>query len=141
MRATTFVVFMRFIGAAGIGSFLGAAAAGLVAVATGRVFAPASSWVAALPVLALLGALLTAGVARLTRLWLVPQLTRRRLLWGAVAGAILTPLAIAVGQLGDLLPVALVMPIGSVVTAVLWVRWFRQRHRVSDTPAHALRTE
>lgn len=140
MRATTFVVFWRFIGAAGVGSFLGAAVAGLVAVVTARVFADGSPWVTGLPVLAVLGALVMAGVARLTRFWLVPRLVRHRMLWGAVAGSVVTPLAVAVGQLGDLLPVALVMPIGSVVTAALWVRWFRGRHQTSRIREHVLRT-
>jgi len=129
MRVTTFVVFLRFIGAAGVGAYLGAAAAGLVAVLTGRVFAPASTWVTALPVLAVFGAPLTAGVARLTRSWLLPKNTGRRVLWGTAVGAVLTPLAIAIGQLGTLFTIGmLLMLIGSVTTAVLWARWFRTIH-------------
>lgn len=129
MRVTTFVVFWRFIGAAGVGAYLGAAAAGLVAVLTGRVFAPGSPWVTALPVLIVFGALLTVGAARLTRFWFLPKVTSRRWLWGAAAGAVLAPLAIAIGQLGNLLAVGMLLMLGgAVTTAVLWVRWFRATH-------------
>ncbi|RAS59520.1 hypothetical protein C8D87_114132 [Lentzea atacamensis] len=128
MRFSSFVAFLRFIGAFGAGAYFGAAAAGLVAVVTGRVFAPGSTWVAALPFLVILGAVLTAGAAWLTRLWLLPKLRRRRKRWGAAAGVVLTPLAVAFGELGDLAPLGVVLVlIGAVTTAVLWVRWFRAR--------------
>lgn len=136
MRVTTFVVFLRLIGAAGVGAYLGAAVAGLVAVLTGRAFAPAGTWVTALPVLAVFGALLTAGVARLTRLWLLPKASGRRALWGAAAGAVLAPLAVAVGRMGTLVDVGLLLVLaGSLITAVQWVRWFRAAHPTSRTRA------
>lgn len=129
MRVTTFVVFARLLGAIGVGTYLGAAVAGLIAVLTGQALVSGSPWVTALPVLTVLGAVLTAAVAWLTRFWLLPRVTRRRTLWGAVAGAILTPLAIAIGQLGDLFAVGMLpILIGAVTTAVLWVRWFRATH-------------
>ncbi|GAA2678833.1 MULTISPECIES: hypothetical protein [Actinosynnema] len=132
MRVTTFVVFLRLIGAAGVGAYVGAAAAGLIVVLTGRVFSPAGTWVTALPVLAVFGALLTAGVARLTRFWLLPRVTGHRVLLGAAAGAVLAPLTVAVGQPGALFNVALLlMLIGAVATAVPWARWFRATHSTS----------
>ncbi|WNV83149.1 hypothetical protein [Umezawaea sp. Da 62-37] len=131
MRVTAVVLYMRFIGAAGVGSYLGAATAGLIAVITGSVFAPGSIWAAAVPGLALLGALLTTGVARLTRFWLLPSITHRRTLWGAAAGAVLTPLAVGGSQPGVPINLTLLlMLIGSIVTAVLWTRWFRATHTV-----------
>jgi hypothetical protein len=130
MRFSSFVVFFRFIGAFGAGSYLGAAAAGLLAVVTGRVFAPGSTWVTALPFLAVLGALLTAGAAWLTRRWLFPTFQHRRKLWGAAAGVVLTPLAVAFGELGDLSKIGvLFILVGALTTAVLWARWFRARLR------------
>lgn len=129
MRVTTFVVFWRFIGAAGVGAGAGAAIAGLIAVLTGRAFAPGSPWLTALPVLVVFGALLGLGVARLTRFWLLPTIARLRLLWGTLAGAVVVPLAIAIGQLGNLRAVGmLLMLIGGITTAVIWVRWFRATH-------------
>lgn len=143
MRATTLVVFFRGLGSLGVGSYLGAALAGLVAVLTGRAFAAGSTWVTALPVLAVLGAILTAAAFAATRGWVLPKFARahrhwmlRRWLWGAVAGVVLAPLAIAVGDLGSLLsPIGLpLMLIGAVATLVMWVRWYRTTH-----PAGAVR--
>ena len=137
MRFTTAVVFGRFIGACGVGSYLGAAIAGALAVVTGRAFAPGSSWLLGVPFLALIGAVLVIGVAWLTRYWLLPRV-RRRLLWGSVAGLVLTPLAVAFGQLGDLATVGLVPVVaGAVTTAVLWVRWFNRSRRVRRSQAYA----
>jgi hypothetical protein len=145
MRATAFVVFWRFIGSFGVGTYLGAAAAGLIALLTGTVFAAGSTWATGLPVLAVLGAIITAVVSRLTRPWLLPKLARHRWLWGAAAGLLLGPLAIAVGELGGLLaPVGLpLMFIGAVTTVVLWVRWYRATHptpgrRVNPAPGRSL---
>ncbi|MEU7477070.1 hypothetical protein AB0A63_13870 [Lentzea sp. NPDC042327] len=125
MRFTTAVTFARFIGACGVGSYLGAATAGLVALLSGKAFEPGSPWLAGVPFLAVIGALVTAVAFRLTRYWLLPKL-RRRLLWGALAGAVLTPFAVAVGQLGDLRPLAAwLMLAGALPTGWLWARWFR----------------
>ncbi|MFI6029455.1 hypothetical protein [Amycolatopsis magusensis] len=124
MRATRVILFFRLLGAVGVGTYIGLAAAGMLAVLTGRVFVPGSTWTTALPLLIPLGALLTAGATRLTRFWLLPKLRSRRALAGAAAGAILTPLAVAFSQLGDLTSVGLLPPaIGAVITAALWVRW------------------
>lgn len=137
MRFTTAVVFARFIGACGVGTYIGAAAAGLLALLTGRVLVPGSPWLTGLPFLVVIGAVVTTGVARLTRFWLLPKL-RRRLLWGAVAGAVLTPLAVAVGQAGDLSTIAaLLMLAGAATTSWLWVRWFRRSRQVPHIRAYA----
>ena len=126
MRATTFVVFLRFIGAAGVGASLGASVAGLIAVLTGRALGPGSPWLTALPVLVVLGALVGTSVAWLTRFWLLPAVARRRAGWGALAGAVVVPLTIAIGQLGTLSAVGtLLMLAGAATTAVVWVRWTR----------------
>lgn len=137
MGVSTFVVFWRFLGSIGVGTYLGAAVAGTVALVTGKVFAAGSTWAAALPVLAVLGAGITAVVFRMTRPWLLPKIHRFRWLWGAAAGLLLGPLAIAVGDLGGLLqPVGLPpMLIGAVTTVVLWVRWFRRTHPLGGTRA------
>jgi hypothetical protein len=128
MRVTTFVVFWRFIGAVGVGAGCGAAIAGLIAVLTGRAFAPGSPWLTALPVLVVFGAALGAGVGPLTRFWLLPKVAHRAG-WGALAGAVVAPLAIAIGQLGNLLAVGmLLMLAGAITTAVVWIRWFRATH-------------
>lgn len=143
MRATTLVVFFRGLGSLGVGSYLGAAVAGLIAVLTGRAFATGSTWVAALPVLVIFGAILTAAAFAATRGWVLPAFARqhrrfmlRRWLWGAIAGVVLGPLAIAIGDLGSLLsPIGLpLIAIGGVSTFVLWVRWYRKTH-----PAGAVR--
>ncbi|GAB3162203.1 hypothetical protein GCM10027258_80820 [Amycolatopsis stemonae] len=140
MRVTTFVVFWRFIGAAGIGAGVGAAVAGLIAVLTGRAFAPASPWLTALPVLIVFGAPVGIAVARLTRLWLLPAIARHRLLWGTLAGAVVVPLAIAIGQLGNLLAVGMVLMLaGAVTTTVVWVRWFRDTHPAPGARTNAAR--
>ncbi len=145
MRATAFVIFWRFIGSFGVGSYLGAAVAGLVALLTGKVFAAGSTWVTGLPVLVVFGAIITAVVSRLTRPWLLPRFARHRWLGGAVAGLLLGPLAIAVGELGGLLdPVGMpLMFIGAAITVVLWVRWYRATHptpgrRVNYAPGRSL---
>jgi hypothetical protein len=137
MGVTAFVVFWRFIGSFGVGTYLGAAVAGVVALATGKVFATGSTWAAALPVLAILGAAITAAVFRLTRPWLLPRIVRFRWLWGAAAGVLLGPLAIAVGDLDGLLkPVGLpLMAIGAATTVVLWVRWYRRTHPLTGARA------
>ncbi|MCP2242514.1 MULTISPECIES: hypothetical protein [Lentzea] len=128
MRVTALVVFMRLIGAGGVGAYVGAAASGLIAVLTGKVFAPGSPWTTGLPFLIVIGAVLTMGIARLTRAWFLPAVATRRILWGAAAGAVLLPLAVAVGELGDLAPIAVgLMAIGWVTTVVLWIQWFRRR--------------
>lgn len=128
MRVSTLVLFLRFIGAGGVGAYVGAAASGLIAVLTGKVFAPGSPWVAGLPFLIVIGAVLTMGIARLTRAWLLPTVATRRMLWGAAIGAVVLPLAVAVGELGDLAPIAIgLMAVGWLTTVVTWFQWFRRR--------------
>ncbi|UUV32093.1 hypothetical protein NQK81_01210 [Amycolatopsis roodepoortensis] len=142
MRPTSFVVFLRLIGAGGVGAGVGAAVAGLLALVTGRVLVPGSPWIGALPVLAVFGAAMGVGVARLTRFWLLPRVASRRLLWGAVTGAVVVPLAMAFGQLGDLINVGLLLMLaGGFTTVVPWFRWLQAprtapgaRARTADAP-------
>ncbi|SDD56185.1 hypothetical protein [Actinokineospora iranica] len=136
MRSSHLVIFFRWIGAAGMGSYAGAAAAGLIAVVTGRVFAPTSHWPQALPGLMLLGAALTAGAVVLTRQWLFPRITRRRALRGAAAGAVLTPLTVTISYLEDIAwVVLLLMAIGWLIACFTWLRWFRATRNGTVTPA------
>jgi hypothetical protein len=128
MRPTSLVVFLRLIGAGGAGAYVGAAVAGVIAVATGQVFATGSPWPKAWPVLALFGIGIGAGMGWVTRRWLVPNM-RRRILVFVLTGPILLPLAIAVGELHPLTGIGLpFIAAGFVVTAVIWFRWFRQRN-------------
>ncbi|HET6285774.1 MAG TPA: hypothetical protein VFG15_03355 [Amycolatopsis sp.] len=131
MRPTTLTVFLRLIGVISVGAGTGAAVAGLLALLTGRVLVPGSPWANGLPVLAVLGAVLGVVVARLTRFWLLPRVASRRLLWGAVAGAVVVPLAMAFGQLGDLANVGLFLILaGGATTAVPWFCWVQAPRRV-----------
>jgi hypothetical protein len=95
MRATAVVVFGRLIGATGLGAYLGAALAGLIAVITGQAFT--APWPAAVPVLALLGCGVGASIAWITRRWFLPRI-RHRMLVLAAAGVLVLPLAAAIGQ-------------------------------------------
>jgi hypothetical protein len=119
------------MGSFGAGTYLGAAASGVIAVATGRVFTPGNPWVEALPGLMMLGAMVTAFFARLTRRWLLSRLRRRRALGGGVAGMLLMPLAVGTADLGELSGLGLaLMLIGALTTAALCLRWFRKSQRV-----------
>lgn len=139
MRIKAFLTLVRFSGSAGAGAFLGLAAAGLIAVGTGRVFASGSPWLAGLPTLAVFGALLTPALAWLTRRWLLPRFVRRRKRWAAVSGLVLMPLAAAAGQLDiDLAQAGLVLVlIGGVTTMALWLRWYLEQLRRSRRPTRA----
>lgn len=132
MRFRSVVTFGRLIGAAGLGSALGAAVAGLIAIVIGRVD---STFLAALPGLAVLGAGAGTVVARLTRQWFLPSDpaqqhgARLRMLQFAAAGLMVLPLTVAVGQLhaGSTVMIPL-MFLGSVITLTLWTRSFRPIH-------------
>lgn len=135
MRFRSVVVFGRLIGAAGLGAALGGAAAGLIAIVLGQAFQPGSTWLTGLPVLAVLGAIFGAGVARLTRQWFLPTFAARqngsryRMLLFIVGGMVVVPLTVAVGQLDAIAAVAIpLMLLGSMVTLMLWTRVFRRTH-------------
>lgn len=90
------VSFAGLLGAAAAGAYVGAVAAGLLAVLTGQVFAAGSPWPAGVGVLAVLGAAGGWLLARLTRLALALD---RRVLVLTVGGVVSLPLAVAIGQL------------------------------------------
>ncbi|MGH3927230.1 MAG: hypothetical protein ACRDS1_16225 [Pseudonocardiaceae bacterium] len=91
------ISFGGLIRAAGVGAYLGATVAGLLAVLTGQAFAAGSPWPAGAPVLALLGAAGGWLLARLTRARLVPRLARRTSVF-IVGGLVSLPLAVAIGS-------------------------------------------
>lgn len=115
-------MFGRLIGAGGLGAYLGAAVAGLVAVVTGQALSAGSPWLAGVPVLAVLGAGVGAAIARVTRSWFLPGIRRRMEVFTAV-GVVVLPLAAAFGQLrwsgsvGILLVLA-----GGIATMAIYLR-------------------
>lgn len=125
MRLRSWAMFAKLISAGGLGTYVGAAAAGLVAVLTGQVFAPGSAWPAAVPGLAVLGIVLGAVVARLSRRWLFPQIPRRGkgLLGFLGAGLVTLPLAVAIGQFHQLRGVGLpLIAVGTLAMVVVYLR-------------------
>lgn len=114
------VRFVGLLGASGVGAYLGAAAAGLIAVLTGQVFAEGSSWPTAVPLLAVFGAVAGALVAGLTRL---ARRLRRRTVILAVGGLVSLPLAIAINHLDqmDSVGISLVL-LGGMVGMIVYVR-------------------
>lgn len=102
------ISFAGLIGAAAVGAYLGAVAAGLLAVVTGQVFAAGSPWPAGAGVLALLGAAGGWLVAGLTRSRLAPRLPRRTLVF-TLGGLVSLPLAVAIGQLRQMDSVGIVL--------------------------------
>jgi hypothetical protein len=90
------ISFAGLVGAAAAGAYVGAAAAGLLAVLTGQVFAAGSPWPAGVGVLAVFGAAGGWLLARLTPLALAVD---RRVLVLTVGGLVSLPLAVAIGQL------------------------------------------
>ncbi|MEV4734221.1 hypothetical protein [Saccharopolyspora sp. NPDC049426] len=126
MRFRPIVVFARLCGAAGLGVFLGAAVAGLISIVTGAAFARGAAWVAGVPVLAVLGALVGLAVAWITRRWFAPQAPRRRLLFTG-AGLAALPLAVAVAQGEPNTVIAFTLIAAAVVlTVTLWARGYRR---------------
>jgi hypothetical protein len=105
------ISFAGLVGAAAAGAYVGAVAAGLLAVLTGQVFAAGSPWPAGVGVLAVLGAAGGWLLARLTRL---ASALDRRVLVLTVGGLVSLPLAVAIGQLwhGGSVGVGLVMIAG-----------------------------
>lgn len=131
MRASTIAMFIRWIGAAGVGSALGAATGGLATLLTGQLISP-SSWLAGSPVLAILGACFGLAVARLSRRWLTPHMSRRAL-WFTVAGLVTVPLAFASGKPPLSTVTIVLMAVGGITTWTVYLRALRQfaaRHHV-----------
>ena len=114
MRTVRGISFAGLIAAGTVGAYFSVVVAGLLAVLTGQAFAAGSPWPAGVGVLALLGVVggwLLAGVSRAR---LVPELSRRTLVF-ALGGLVSLPLAVAVGQLHQVGGVGIVL----VVTAGL----------------------
>ena len=120
MRAGSIVMFGRLIGVTGLGAYLGAALAGLIAVITGQAFA--APWPAAVPVLAVLGGAVGAAVSWLTRRWFAPRL-RHRFLVLSGAGIPTLPLAVAIGQFHAIASVDLLLIfLGGATTLIIYLR-------------------
>lgn len=122
MRSRSSIVsFGRLCAASGLGVYLGASVAGLVAVLNGDAFTSGSRWLSTVPVLAVVGAGVGAAVAWLTRRWLLPR-APRRLVTFAVAGVITLPLFSAIGQMRalDSVGAPLALAGGVVMTIVYW---------------------
>lgn len=139
MRFHPLVVFARLCGAAGLGVFLGAAASGLVNIVTGWAFIRGNAWVTGVPVLAILGGIAGVTIAWLTRRWLMPEASRRRLLFTA-AGALAAPAATAAAQ-GE--PnTAVTFPLifaGTAMIVTLWVQGFRRETQLARSVSYSRR--
>ncbi|MCA1196275.1 hypothetical protein [Saccharopolyspora sp. 6V] len=126
MRFHFYIVILRCSGASGIGVLLGCAIASLFGLLLGRI-SLTHEWLLASPVLALLGAVFGLVTARLTRLWLVPHIDRRRQLF-TIIGAAALPLAIGgLNQTAHAGPLAVGMVLLCAVVLVwLWFRGFQR---------------
>ena len=129
MRLASVVMFGRLVGATGLGAYLGAALAGLIAVVAGQAFSTGSPWLTALPVLAVLGAGLGAAIARLTRRWFLPHV-RRRMLVFTVSNVLVLPLAVAIGQLHSIETIGILLVFaGGATTLAMYLRTAAGRTR------------
>lgn len=113
------VGFAGMIGATGVGAYLGAALAGLLAVLTGQAFADDSPWPGGAVVLAVLGA---GGGGLVTGLTALAWTMRHRTLLLVLGGLVSLPLATAIGQLhqADSIGIGLVA-VGGVVGMRVYV--------------------
>lgn len=118
------VRFAGLIGASGVGTYLGTAVAGLVAVLSGQVLAQGSSWPAAAVMLAVLGAGAGAVIAGLTR---VARTLRRRTLILTAGGLVSLPLATAINHLDQVDSIGIgLVGLGGVVGVIVYVRGRRR---------------
>ncbi|MFR9727899.1 hypothetical protein ACL03H_01635 [Saccharopolyspora sp. MS10] len=126
MRFQFYVVLLRCSGASGIGVLLGCAIASLFGLLLGRI-SLTPEWLLGAPVLALLGAAAGLVTARLTRLWLVPCIARRRLLF-TLTGAAALPLGIGgINQTAHAAPPGVSVVLFSAAVLVwLWFRGFQR---------------
>ena len=114
MRTVRGVSFAGLIAAGAVGAYFSVVVAGVVAVFTGQAFAAGSPWPGGVGVLALLGVVGGWLLAGISRARVVPELSRRTLVF-AIGGLVSLPLAVAVGQLHQVGGVGVVL----VVTAGL----------------------
>ena len=122
VRVGSVVMFGRLVGATGLGAYVGAALAGLIAVVTGQAFSSCSTWLSGVPVLAALGAAVGPGIAWFTRRWFLPRL-RRRVLAFTAADVLVLPLAVAIGQLRAIGTLGLLLVfLGGATTVTLYLR-------------------
>lgn len=135
MTFSRLLLLGRVLGVSGLGTLTGLAVGGLVTVATGQAFAADSIWPTALPGLLLLGAGLGALASRGSRRWLFPvpadkPQARRRLLLFILAGTLLVPLAVAVGESRGIGPLVLAPAVVCwAATLAIWVRYVRRGQR------------
>lgn len=118
---SSIIAFVRLCAAAGLGVYLGASAAGLIAVLDGEAFRSGSPWLGNLPALAVVGAGVGLAVARLTRRWLALRTPRRWVVF-AIGGIVTLPLFTAVSELGAIEAVgaSLALAGGAVMTVLYW---------------------
>ncbi|GAA3357887.1 hypothetical protein [Saccharopolyspora gregorii] len=126
MRFHFYIVLLRCSGASGIGVLLGCAIASLFGLLLGRI-SLTPGWLLGAPVLALLGAAAGLITARLTRLWLLPCIARRRLLFTLIgAGA----LPLGFGGINQTThpgpPAVVVVLLSAAVLVWLWFRGFQR---------------
>jgi hypothetical protein len=129
---SSILAFVRLCAAAGLGVYLGASVAGLIAVLDGEAFRTGSPWLDNLPALAIVGAGVGLAVARLTKRWLAPRTPRRWVVF-AVAGTVTLPLFTAVSQLRAIEPVGASLAL--VCGAVMAVLYWRASRSVARSPA------
>lgn len=113
--------FIRLCAASGLGVYLGASIAGLLAVMTGRPLTASSAWVTIALTSAVAGAGAGAAACWLTRRWLLTRVPAR---WWKfiVAGVVTLPLFTVLGQLPTVGSADALLALGGgvVMAAVYW---------------------
>lgn len=124
-------MFIRLCAASGLGVYLGASIAGLLAVITGQPLTAGSPWATIALTSAVAGAGAGAAACWLTRRWLLTKVSAR---WWTfiVAGVITLPLFTVVGQLRTVGSADALLALGGGVVMVV-VYW-----RVSRTGSRSL---
>ncbi len=145
MRFSRLLLLGRFLAVSGLGTITGLAVGGLITVATGQAFAAGSVWSTALPGLIVLGAGIGALASRGSRRWLFststgPSHARHRMLLFTVAGMLVVPLAVAVGESDGIGPLVLAPAAACwVTTLAVWIRHVRRPVRRTAPLSEAAR--